>query len=98
MKGVLCGAIKVRDLIIVLCKRYAMHRASRENQYTEFESYNGMHADGTKLYSWQYNQLRNGSKGLNAKIWKETARDEGVPCVVIEKRDLIIVLCKRNSP
>jgi len=75
-----------------------MHRASRENQYTEFESYNEIHVDGTKLYSWQYNQLRIVSKGLNAKIWNETARDEGVPCVVIEERDLIIVLCKRDSP
>jgi hypothetical protein len=61
-----------------------MRRASRENRYAECESYDGMPADGIKLYSWQYNQLRNGSKGLNAKIWKETARNEGVPCVVIE--------------
>jgi hypothetical protein len=84
MKGVSCVAIEVWDLIIVLCKSNTMRRASRENRYAECESYDGMPADGIKLYSWQYNQLRNGSKGLNAKIWKETARNEGVPCVVIE--------------
>ena len=31
---------------------------------------------GTQLYTWQENQLSNGSKGLNAKIWKEKAENE----------------------
>ena len=30
----------------------------------------------TQLYTWQENQLSNGSKGLNAKIWKEKAENE----------------------
>ena len=31
----------------------------------------------TQLYTWQENQLSNGSKGLNNKIWKELAKNEG---------------------
>jgi hypothetical protein len=32
---------------------------------------------GTPLHTWQNNQLSNGSKGLNAKIWKEIEENEG---------------------
>jgi hypothetical protein len=47
-----------------------------ETKYAEFESYNGMPAGGTTLYSCQAAQLSNGSNGLNAKILKELAENE----------------------
>ncbi len=36
-----------------------------------------MPEEGTKLYTWQQNQLSNGSAALNAKIGKEIEDNEG---------------------
>jgi hypothetical protein len=47
-----------------------------EQQYVEFERWVGMPAVGIKLFSWQKNQLRKGSQGLDAKIQKEIAENE----------------------
>ena len=53
--------------------------------------------EGTKLYTWQQNQLSNGPAALNAKFWKEIEENEGstiwsdrrvrlVNCIAQEKR------------
>ena len=42
-----------------------------EMKYAEFKIC--VVEEGTKLHTWQYNQLSNGSKGVNAKIKKELA-------------------------
>ncbi len=56
-----------------------------------------MPALNSKLHTWQHNQLGNGHSSLNAKIQKELAENEGRTYGVIEERDLIIVLRKRNA-
>jgi len=48
-----------------------------EKKYAEFESYDGMPERETPLYTWQQNQLSNGTGGLNAKIRKELEENEG---------------------
>ncbi len=48
-----------------------------EEKYTEFVLYDGMPKKGTKLYTWQQNQLTNGAASLSAKIQKEKAENKG---------------------
>jgi hypothetical protein len=48
-----------------------------EEKYDDFKSYNGMPERGTPLHNWQQTQLSNGAFGLNAKIRKEEAENEG---------------------
>ena len=71
-----------------LCKRSKARRETSndktginwETKYDEFEIFvvEESRNQGTKLHTWQYNQLSNGSKGLNAKIKKELAeKNEG---------------------
>ena len=48
-----------------------------ETRYTEFERCIVMPEERTTLHTWQQYQLSNGSKGLNDKIWKELAKNEG---------------------
>jgi len=48
-----------------------------EKKFAEFVSYNGMPVKGTKLYTWQLEQLSTGAASLNAKIRKELAENKG---------------------
>jgi hypothetical protein len=48
-----------------------------ERKYVEFESYDGMPEIGTRLHTWQKNQLSNGHASLNTRIRKEEAENKG---------------------
>ena len=48
-----------------------------EEQFTEFNAYDGMPAVGTKSFYWQKTHLSSGPKGLNSKIEKESESNEG---------------------
>jgi hypothetical protein len=67
--------LKLSDCVVQ--KNCAKIGNAWENKYAEFESNNGMPERGTPLYTWQQNQLSNGTGGLNAKIRKELEENEG---------------------
>ena len=48
-----------------------------ESKYAEFKRCVVMPGRGTTLHTWQSNQLSTGTGGLNAKIRKEVAENEG---------------------
>jgi hypothetical protein len=58
-------------------KKCNAHNIKWESKFAEFESYDGMPAVGTTLYTWQMHQLSNEHASLNAKIQKELAENEG---------------------
>ncbi len=67
-----CGGIGKRDFWIAShthTKCYAQQRKWEEN-YADYEAYDGMPEKGTKELSWKENQLCSGPAGLNAKIEK----------------------------
>jgi hypothetical protein len=70
-----------------------------EAKYAEFERCVEMPSVGTKLHTWQQNQLSNGSKGLNVKIRKEN--EENGEGTVWSNRRVRLVNCvaqkKRNT-
>ena len=62
-----------------IAQKYRAMRSDKwEEQYAVFQAHMGMPARGTKLYNWQKNQLSNIPTGLNARIKKEIAANEGV--------------------
>ena len=72
-----------------------------ENKYAEFKRCVVTPEEGTKLYSWQHNQLGTGPAALNTRIRKEIEENEGstiwsdrtrvrlVNCVSQKKRDAL---------
>ena len=48
-----------------------------EQKYAEFERCMEMPTENSKLYNWQHNQLNTGAGGLDAKIQREIAENEG---------------------
>ena len=62
-------------------ERIAAHRSGMgikwENKYAEFKRCVVTPEEGTKLYSWQHNQLGTGPAALNTRIWKEIEENEG---------------------
>jgi hypothetical protein len=64
----------------------------RKEQYTVLEKCVVKPARDSKLYNWTKTQLSNGPSGLDAKIQKEIAANEGSTVWTDEKLDLLIVL------
>ena len=58
-------------------KNHAKIGIAWEKKFAEFVSYNGMPVKGTKLYTWQLEQLSTGAASFNAKIRKELAENKG---------------------
>ena len=64
------GAMSAKENKMKMCIAW-------EEKYAEFKRCVEMPERGTPLYNWQITQLKNGPCGLNAKIRKEIAENEG---------------------
>jgi hypothetical protein len=67
-----------------------------ESKYAEFKRCMVMPEEGTTLHTWQSNQLSTGTGGLNAKIRKEVAENEGSTVWSERRVKFLIALHKRG--
>jgi hypothetical protein len=90
--------IRKRDsLIAYTIKDSAIRDDKWEEQYAEFEAHAGMHASYSVLHNRQKTQLSKGRAGLNARIEKETAVNEGGAVWSNRKARLIDCITSKNA-